>query len=1014
MIEADVPHNEDHRLEALQCLGLMDSATEQRFDHIANQARELFDVPIALITLLDGDRQWFKARSGLEETETARNISFCSHALLDNKPLVVEDALKDERFLDNPLVTGAPNVRFYAGYPIHSPDGYPLGTLCIIDHTPRAFGEKELKLLQHLARLVDREIADTPLLDSGESNTTNDRFGESLQRMGNFISRKPVALTITTIIFLAVFITSTRDYILTLETQYAEQITKTSNRLSNIRGRLETELNSRLHLTHGLSGLVRASRDAIDREVFLPFAESLGQSLTGIRSLQLAPNGVVRYMWPEEPNSPALGHDLLSDPDRRAVAEKAIETREMWIAGPMELIQGGRALIGRLPVFLQGTAPAPEGVPVSDEFWGFATVLIDLGSLLNIADFPSLSESFQVAIRGRNGLGSNGDVFIGPEEVFEAEHLSANVSLPAGSWEIGIAVPPPPSVGVISPGKWGLLGASAFSIAALIFLLLRLPFRYQKAVDSAKQALQKSDARFRDAIDVLPDGFAVFDRNDRLVNCNQKYRDFFAQENRPVSMGLLFEDVLYDSLRAGLYEFPVESSESRDEFFKRRIAHHRDPTTEGLELKLASGRWLRVVESRVPSGGTVIAYTDVSEPKRKEDELASEKIKAETANEAKTSFLATVSHELRTPLNAILGMVNLLQSSGRLTPKDQEYIDITNDSAEHLLNLLNELLDLSKMEANKLELERNDFHLAAIVRKTLKLCSNRAEQKHIELNNDIDPNAETMVRGDAGRLQQILLNLLSNAIKFTDQGSVMLALTRERTSSSTLQFRFRIEDTGIGFAREQADTLFQPFFQLDSTASRRHEGTGLGLAICKRLTELMGGHVTAEGQPGKGAAFELIIPFEASDLLNQQEPIDYFPEEPLATSEHEPIRILIAEDSPANQIVFRAMLENTGYYVDVVGNGLEAVQAAKDFDYRIILMDIFMPEMDGIEATKLIREASATKDTPIIALTANAMTGDRARFLKAGMDDYLAKPLNKNTLIKMLNKWSSKLVDRQD
>lgn len=296
-------------------------------------------------------------------------------------------------------------------------------------------------------------------------------------------------------------------------------------------------------------------------------------------------------------------------------------------------------------------------------------------------------------------------------------------------------------------------------------------------------------------------------------------------------------------------------------------------------------------------------------------------------------------------------MVNLLQLSGRLTPKDQEYIEVTNDSAEHLLNLLNELLDLSKMEANKLGLERNEFHLAAIVRKTLKICSNRAEQKHIDLTDDIDPEAETMVRGDAGRLQQILLNLLSNAIKFTDKGSVILSVLKEHTSSSGFQFRFRIQDTGIGFSRDQADTLFQPFFQLDSTASRRHEGTGLGLAICKRLAELMGGGITAEGQPGQGATFELTIPFEASDFLNEQEPIDNCIEEPLTSSEFEPIRVLIAEDSPANQIVFRAMLENTGYYVDVVGNGLEAVQAARDFDYGIILMDIFMPEMDGIEAT---------------------------------------------------------------
>ncbi|WP_416397230.1 response regulator [Allohahella sp. A8] len=1004
MIEAATPSNEAERLEALHCLALMDSDAEHRFDHIVNQARELFDVPIAIITLLDSERQWFKAKSGLKITETARNISFCSHALASDEPLVVEDALQDARFMNNPLVTGEIRIRFYAGYPIRSPDGYPLGTLCIIDHSPRAFGDSELKLLQHLAQLVDKEIAATPLPNATLLDHSHDRFGDFLQNVGSLISRKPIALAIATGIFFAIFIACSRYYIHTLEANYAEDIAKTSSRLSNIRGRLETELNARLHLTHGLAGLVRAGRDDIDREGFLSFAQDLGKSLTGIRSLQLAPNGVVSYLWPEATNSPALGHDLLADPNRRMVATKAIQTGEMWIAGPLELLQGGTALIGRLPVFVDNRNSEERNA--SDKFWGFATVLIDLDSLLNVSDFYRLSKNFSVAIRGRNGLGSKGDIFFGSEAVFKGEHLSASVSLPAGRWEIGMTVPTPPTFHVISPGMWGLITASALLIAALLYLLLRLPYRYQRAVDLAKHALQKSNARFRDAIEALPDGFSVFDEYDRLVSCNRKYRDFFAREHCPISLGVTFENLIRESIETGIYRLSDGDPQSRDEMYAQRIAYHRNPAPEGLELELSDGRWLRAIESRVPSGGSIIAYTDVSELKKKEHELASEKRRAESANEAKTAFLATVSHELRTPLNAILGMVNLMQLSGRLQSKDQEYIDLTHDSAEHLLNLLNELLDLSKMEANKLELEYNEFNLAVIARKALKLCQSKADQKNIALIGNIDSESEVMVKGDAGRLQQILLNLLSNALKFTDHGSVTLSVIKEKALSSELQFQFRIEDTGIGFSGAQADTLFQPFLQLDSTASRKHEGTGLGLAICKRLTELMGGSIVAEGRPGDGAIFELTIPFEAGDATNQQDSIDEACELTPAELEHHPVRVLIAEDSPANQIVFRAMLENTGYYADVVGNGLEALQAAKDFGYDIILMDIFMPEMDGIKATRAIREESAIQSTPIIALTANAMPGDQEKFLNAGMDDYIAKPLNKKALIKMLNKWA--------
>ena len=248
------------------------------------------------------------------------------------------------------------------------------------------------------------------------------------------------------------------------------------------------------------------------------------------------------------------------------------------------------------------------------------------------------------------------------------------------------------------------------------------------------------------------------------------------------------------------------------------------------------------------------------------------------------------------------------------------------------------------------------------------------------------------------------MNLLSNGIKFTDQGSVSLSAFR----STPDHFIFSIADTGVGFCDSQTEALFQPFSQLDSTASRRHEGTGLGLAICKRLVAAMGGSITARGKPDNGAVFRFEIPLsvisESPSYLGNEEL--HQEDLPLIPRDGEPLRVLIAEDSPANQIVLKAMLADTGYITDVVGNGLEAVEAIKRLDYDIVLMDIFMPEMDGLEATRIIRGDGRMSDKAIIALTANAMPGDQDKFLEAGMDDYLSKPVTKYNLLKMLNKWA--------
>lgn len=998
MTETSPYSNERERLMALRQLELLDSPPEERFDRLTAIARALFDVPIALITLVDEDRQWFKSSIGTDEIETPRSVSFCAHAVAADMMLVVEDATRDPRFLDNPLVTGDMHLRFYAGHPIHSPDGHAVGAICIIDQHPRRFNENHRLLLKQLAEMVDKEIREQPPKNL-DGPTEDEQFGRTLQRIGSFISRRSVALVISALVFSIIMLVAQAEFLNELENKRLQKQASLSETLFNVRGRLETEVNARLHLTHGLAGYVRSGNARIDGDSFQNFAADLGNSLTGIRSLQLAPDGIVTYLWPEPTNRAAVGHNLLADPNRRDAALKAIETKQLWVAGPLELLQGGTALIGRRPIFVTDSGSG------SDSFWGFATVLVDLPPLLEEAGFNDLSPDRNIAIRGRNGLGASGEVFYGSPEVFNGYNLSADVALPSGSWQMAIAAAETTTLNDIPPARWVFATSLALVVACLVYFVLRLPFRYASAVDKAKEDLNRSNARFKDAIESLPDGFAVFDGDDRLVRCNQKYREFFDVPEQLISLGTRFEDLLKDSVEANRYVLEDDTPHGKQQYIGKRLQQHRQPASGVIELHLRSGRWLRAEESRVPSGGTIISYTDISELKNKEHELAKEKSRAENANQAKTRFLATVSHELRTPMNAILGLLHLVQTSGNLSPKNQEFIDTTYESAEHLLSLLNELLDLSKMEAGKVELEMSQFNLAELIRKTLKISETKAHQKGLTLIDEISDQANVIVEGDAGRIQQILMNLLSNGIKFTDQGSISLSAFR----STPDHFIFSIADTGVGFCDSQTEALFQPFSQLDSTASRRHEGTGLGLAICKRLVAAMGGSITARGRPDKGAVFRFEIPLsvisESPSYLGNEE----LHQEDLSPipCDREPLRVLIAEDSPANQIVFKAMLADTGYITDVVGNGLEAVEAIKRLDYDIVLMDIFMPEMDGLEATRIIRGDGRMSNKAIIALTANAMPGDQDKFLEAGMDDYLSKPVTKYNLVKMLNKWAS-------
>jgi signal transduction histidine kinase/DNA-binding NarL/FixJ family response regulator len=527
-----------------------------------------------------------------------------------------------------------------------------------------------------------------------------------------------------------------------------------------------------------------------------------------------------------------------------------------------------------------------------------------------------------------------------------------------------------------------IYASAAFALLVLALAAAMLLWLRQR--EAAEQERQRWRATLENALESMSDGFVMFDAEDRLVACNTRYKDFYAVSAPFIQPGAKFDDIIREGALRGQYP---QAGEDIEAFVDETREWHRSDEPP-MERLLPDGRWVLVTERRTPDGGTVGIRTDITPLKQAMEELASARDAAAAAGEAKSLFLARMSHELRTPLNSVLGFAELLLRDPRLTPPQREQVLTLHDAGRHLLELVNGLLDLAKIEAGRLELVTRAVALQPLLDSCASLFNPECDRKGILLRKEIDPTLPDGVEADPTRLRQLLLNLLSNAVKFTPSGGIVDLRARRLPDGG---IRLEVQDTGPGVPAEKRHLLFEDFVQL---VPALETGTGLGLAISARLASLMGGHIGCESEPGNGALFWVELPLPVAAL-----PM----EGALPAAQAGPARqlkVLVVDDVAANRLVARAMLASGGHTVELANDGSEAVKAVSEQDFDVVLMDLQMPGMDGLTATRHIRQLPGPKGTvPVLAVTASALPEQVRACREAGMDGHLAKPIEREALL---------------
>ena len=933
-MNAPIPKNEQERLEAVARYDILDTPSEESFDRITRLAARLFDVPIAHMTIVSADRAWCKSQVDSPVRETARGESFAGWAVLSSEVLLVTDARQDERFRDSSKLMTEYGFHFYAGAPLITPDGFVIGVLAIIDRVPRmSFTSTEARHLQDLAAMI---------VDQLELRRKTLQLHSSQDDYRDLFDNCPIGI----------YRTSPAGQIIMANPAILKMLDYPS--MSSLSS-LNLESDELVQARSEWKKRVESQEDIATYENVWYARDGRPIQICETTRVVRSPDGGVAYYegWAED-----ISIQKAAETERaqaQLLNQKLIETVPDLIyifdIAKERSVFSNRSyfdVVGQDPEYVRKLAnPVSELVHPED----LDRLRRHRAKLSASRDGTFLEQEFRCL--DRNG---SYRLLSCRETVFSRDESGAAKEL------LGI-------IRDISEGR------------------------------DMQERLRRDEERWELVLAANNDGLWDWDALSGKTFHSPRWREILGYGGEDAEPIAPWEMLLH----------PDEASRVQqhlEAYLRREVPAYQ------LEYRLlakdGSYRWVfaRGVAHWDTQGNPlrmVGSHTDITERKEAElalqlqtKELADARDKAESAAEAKSSFLATMSHEIRTPLNGVLGMTAIL-SETELTAEQQDYLRTIRSSGSALLTVINDILDFSKIEAGHMEMDETDFDLASLIEECLDLLAEKADRKGVELVASLDHSIPRWVHGDSGRLRQILLNLLSNAVKFTFQGEIVLGVAKLDSSQTRSMLRFSVSDTGIGMSAEVCSRVFSAFSQADASTTRRFGGTGLGLAISKQLVELMGGEIGVDSEEGVGSKFWFNVDLQLVSHPSSQEPVDQL----------DGVRILVADDNSTNLRIIQHQLEALGVEVVCVRDGFQALSALLNSEKSgkhidMALLDFQMPNMDGLMLTRAIRAQRGFRNLAIILLTSVTQRDmvEEARGLD--IQGLLVKPLRHLQLIQSI------------
>lgn len=639
------------------------------------------------------------------------------------------------------------------------------------------------------------------------------------------------------------------------ERNVRSQHEKLLREMNVLRGQIESTIFEEAARIHGIAAVIRANPD-ITQQQFASIADGIAGDNHRMRNLAAARDLVITHMYPIKGNEKAIGLSYRDSKSQWPAVKNAIDKSALIIAGPIDLVQGGTAFIGRVPIFLPASAEtmSPRQSYKGQRLWGVLSSVIDIDVILSLAR-PFEDAGIEIALRGKDALGAQGAVFYGDPGLFDQASELMPVSLPYGSWEVGARIATP--VVGNSLETW-VLRSALLLVCFAIFL--SFSFRYRtllKQVDTARKA-EQSERKYQALFEGARDAIFITDPDLQTI------KDF----NEIAAQRLGYE-------RHELLEKPVSLIDEDSDLLAGALCerlHAEGPVLDQIETvhrkKNGDTMAVELTRSLVNIDGKDLVLSiarDITGRKRQELALKAAQERAETASLAKSAFLANMSHEIRTPMNGVLAMSELLLED-ELTDRQRKKVETIYKSGNILMVILNDLLDLSKIEAGQLVLEEIEFELPDILQSSREFVHGEIDRKGLQFVLRDEGLLYSTLRGDPTRIIQVLTNLISNAVKFTKEGTVTLTVSQTETTQGVIMTHFEVTDTGIGIPDELLEKVFDKFSQADSSTTRQYGGTGLGLSICRTLTELMGGSIGCESRLGEGSRFWFTVPSTRWDL----------------------------------------------------------------------------------------------------------------------------------------------------